>query len=311
MARHNRICVRGALHHCYQKTKDGFVIFYSASDYLVYFTLLCVIAPRYNVKIIAVALMPDHIHFSIIAPSWYELWRFMQTLQSMFAKENNITCHRKGPLFKSPFGSAPKTSDKKVRSNIAYVANNPVERYLATYAEKYRWTFLAYAESDNPFSRPIVKSKATKNLKKAIAIVDASHKVQLHLKYQTLSRLFGPLDYNESNQLTDYIISKYSIIDHQTAISYYGSYEKMITAIHSNTGDEHDIKENRAVQHDDVYSKMSKLLLQTYQLKDIHDILGYNADKKLELYRFLSQSTDTPSFQIAKYLRLQNPTASN
>lgn len=308
MARHNRICVKGALHHCYQKTKDGYVIFYTVSDYLVYFTLLCVIAPRYNIRIVAVSLMPDHIHFSVIAPSWYELWRFMQNLQSMFAKENNIACHRKGQLFKSPFGSAPKTSDKRVRTNIAYVANNPVERYLAKYAENYRWTFLAYAVSDNPFSKPIVKSKASKGLKKAIAIVDTNHASQLHLRYQTLSKLFESLDKTECNQLTDYIIAKYSIIDYQAAISYFGSYDKMLTAIHSNTGDEHDIKEDKSVQHDDVYSRMTKLLIDTYHFKDIHFMLGLNVDKKIQLFNFLSTHTDATSFQIAKYLRIEIPT---
>ena len=255
--------------------------------------------------------MPDHIHFSVIAPTWYELWRFMQNLQSMFAKEHNITCHRKGSLFKSPFGSAPKTSDKKVRTNINYVANNPVERCLTDRAENYRWTFLAYAVSNHPFSQAIVKSKASKELKRAMAIVDSSHATQLHLKHQTLSKMFEPLDKKECNQLTDYIIAKYSVIEYQTAIHYYGSYDTMLTAIHSNTGEEHDIhdiKEDKTKQNDNVYSKMTKLLIETYHFKDIHDMLGLTLKKKHELFRFLSNNTDTPSYQIAKYLRIKKPT---
>lgn len=204
--RHNRICVTDALNHCYQKTKDGIVLFYSVCDYLVFFTLLCTVALRYDVKIIALALMPDHLHESIFAKSRYELWRFMQTLLSMFAKEHNVTCHRKGALFKSPFGSAPKTSDKKIRTNIAYVANNPVERHLSQSAESYRWTFLAYANSDHPFSKPIVKSRASKKFKQAIAIVDSNCAENMHLKYSVLKTMFSGLNKEECNQLTDYII---------------------------------------------------------------------------------------------------------
>ena len=32
----------GVLIHCYQNTFEGYLLFYTISDYLVYFTILCV-----------------------------------------------------------------------------------------------------------------------------------------------------------------------------------------------------------------------------------------------------------------------------
>ena len=267
------------------------------------------IAPQYDVVILAVACMPDHLHESIKAQSRYVLWRFMQQLLSMFAKEHNVTCHRKGALFKSPFGSAPKTSDKKIRTNLAYVANNPVERHLAKNAEEYRWTFLAYANSSHPFSKPISKKRASRELKEALALVDLYHSENKHLKYSVLQTMFAGLNKEESEQLTDYIISKYSVIDFHAAISYYGSYEKMLTALHSNTGSEYDIKETFNGKRDDVYSKMCSLLMGTGRFKDIHDVLGLKADEKLKLFNYLLGKTEASPKQIANYLQVEIKTA--
>ena len=305
MGRHNRYCVCGALNHCYQRTKDGIVLFYSVSDFLVFFTLLCTLATRYGVQILALTIMPDHIHESVIAQSRYILWRFMQTLLSKFAKEHNVTCHRNGALFKSPFGSAPKTTDKKVRTNLAYVANNPVERHLAQFAEEYRWTFLAYAKGNNPFSKPISMKRASKELKKALSLVDSYYAESKHLKYPVLKTMFARLNNEESNQLTDYIISKYSVIDYQAAINSYGSYEKMLMAFHSNTGSEYDIKESFNGKRDDVYHKMTSILMATGRFKDIHDVLGLKAEEKIKLFNYLNGKTEATPKQIANYLQVE------
>ena len=116
--------------------------------------------------------------------------------------------------------------------------------------------------------------------------------------------MFGRLSKEECNQLTDYIIAKYSIIDYQTAISFYGSYEKMITAIHSNTGSEYEIKERNTGKRDDVYSKITSILMNTGRFKDIHDVLSLNAEKKIELFSYLLGKTEATPHQIAKYLRV-------
>lgn len=50
---------KGALNHVYQRTLNGFLIFYSVSDFLVYFTILCVVASKYHVRILMVSLMPS------------------------------------------------------------------------------------------------------------------------------------------------------------------------------------------------------------------------------------------------------------
>ena len=150
--------------------------------------------------------------------------------------------------------------------------------------------------------------RSSKGLKKALALVDSYYAESKHLKYQVLQRLFTRLNNEESNQLTDYIISKYSVIDYKAAINYYGSYEKMLMAFHSNTGSEYDIKESFNGKRDDVYQKMTSLIMATGRIKDIHDILGRNAEEKIKLFNYLNGKTEAMPIQIAKYLQMDAKT---
>ena len=72
----------GILNHCYQRTVGGIPLFYSVSDFLVYFTIVCTTAPKYDVKILALCLMPDHVHQSIMAATRKELVGFIQEVSS-------------------------------------------------------------------------------------------------------------------------------------------------------------------------------------------------------------------------------------
>ncbi len=304
--RHNRVSYRGILNHCYQNTIDGKLIFYTESDFLVYFTVFCTIVPKYRVKILGLCLMYDHVHKSMIAESTKDLYACSQNVTSVFVKEHNITLGRKGSLFRKPFGSVPKYGDKKARSNLIYVANNPVERKMVERAEQYRWNFLAYAVSDHPFSEPVSTHTASKYLLWAIKTADKKHENGEYLTNPLLQTMFKHLKPKEKEQLIDHIINRYNIIDYSAAIRFWGSYEKMLAAIHATTGDEHDLNEIFVGKNDNVYPQMTSILLLTNRAKDIHRIIGLTADEKISLFNYLQGKTSAQPKQIAKYLHFSS-----
>lgn len=300
----NRKCLHGILNHCYQRTRNGFLIFYNLYDYLLFYTLFSVVAPRFDVIVLKLSLMPDHYHMGAIAPSRVTLFRFIQELVSLFSRENNQQRGKKGPFFESPFGSVPKRGEKKVRSTFIYLDNNPVERHLCRMAEEYRWNFLAYSDSDHPYSTPINLKKASAPLRRALKRVKEYHKNGWYLRYDILRQLFTPLRFEEKEQLTDFIISTYSILDHKTVIQYFGSYENMLTAVHSTTGSEYDLKERFVGRSDAVYEEMTRILMDTGHFGDIHEILSLPDEEKWTLFKFLSEKTNAMPDQIAKYLQI-------
>lgn len=301
-----RTVIKGVPNHCYQNTIGGFLLFYTISDYLVYFTLFCLAAVKCGIRVITLCLMPDHVHFTAIAEESKNLSDLAYHTHRQYAVEFNELCGTHGSLFNSPFGSAPKIGDKKVRSNIIYVYNNPSERHLVTQAEQYRWNFLPYIKSNHPFSEPILLRFASSSLRRCLKTVDSFHNNGKHLNHTVLKRMFDSLDKRESEQLTDYVICKYSIIEHEEAIRYFGDYDKMITAVHSTTGSEYDIQESFTGQRDDCYARLTNILIKKEGFKDIHDILSLKDEDKAILYSRLIGKTTATTRQLKKYLHMRD-----
>lgn len=303
MVRRKRAFKREILQHSYQRTADGYLLFYNVSDYLVFFTLFCVIARKYNITVLSVCQMPDHIHHATCPDRSGQLSAFVGEYTRRFSRESNEICHREGPLFESPFGSAVKNGDKKGRSTLLYIGNNPVERRICKSAVSYRWNYLAYYKNTHPFSEELIVRKATPSLRRAVKEVVINYKSGLHLKYNQLQRMFRPLDNRERQQLTDYIISTYNVIDYEEAIRFFGSYEDMIAAMDADTGSEYDINEVFFGKNDSHYAKMSAIVSRLYP--DVHDALAASPDERFELLQLLMRQTRAEPGQIAKFLRMR------
>ena len=294
--------------HCYQRSVNNQVIFYSISDFLLFFTVFCTAARRYPIVVLKLVLMYDHLHHSTLAPSTDVLSAFIRDYTSIFVREYNPVCHRKGALFQMPYGSAPKFGDKKIRSNLIYLDNNPVERKLSKFAEDYQWNFLAYGNDDYPFSTKILLRKASMPLRRALKRVKSIHKSGHYLTYTVLQNLFKSLPYDyERRQLTDFIINLYSVIDHEAAIRFFGSYQNEVLAAHSTTGSEYDINEVFIGKSDACYNQMSAILRKEGQFDDIHDVLTLPLEEKMRWFQVLCRKTHATKEQIAGFLHMPPP----
>ena len=292
-------------YHCYQRPKDRGVIFYTVSDHLLYFTIFCTVVKKYKVTALKLVQMPDHLHHSMIENAPGQLGLCLDHITSLFVREYNMVHGRKGPMFDTPFGRASKKTDKAIRTNLTYLNNNPVERQLVSRAEDYRWNYLAYAATANPFSEKIVLRKASMPLRKALKMVQIQHKKGRYLKGAMLRSMFDSLpSKKECDQLTDYIISTYSVINHNLASGFFESYENELITAHANTGNEHDIKEQFMGRSDTCYNKMTAALVKAGTVKDIHEIYTMTEEEKWEAFRYLKAYTGAPAKQIAAFLHI-------
>ena len=299
------------LTHCYQRSADDGVLFYTYADRLVYFTLYCIMARKHGIHVLSLCQMPDHVHDSVRAKRKADLGNFKREVNTFFSKQWNERCHTKGSVLHSRYGWAQKFGDKKGRSNLVYVGNNPVERTLVEKAEEYRWNYLAYATSDHPFSKKLVIRDARWPLQKAVKEVKAQFKAGKPLNYAQLQRLFKPLTREEGQQLTDFIIVTYNCIDYDGAIRFFDSPDDMIMSMHATTGSEHDINEVFIGKSDVPYARMTSILLKNHFVEDIHDIPSMTIDEKYNLLLQLQPQTDALSEQIAQFLHMPLKKASN
>lgn len=292
------------VHHIYQRTKNRFNIFYDLEDYLVYYTIFSIAARQYGVIVLGLCLMFDHIHMLIKTDARIRMSEFVRQVTCMFAREQNNDVGRKGSLFQARFGSAPKRGMKLLRTAIAYLFNNPVEKKLCSRAEEYRWNFLAYALSPHPFSDPLISGHISRSLKRAIKEVDLAESEDRHLRYAQLKRLLSKLEERERMQLVDHIISIYKPFDYEAIIACYGSYEDMLTAINSNTGSEYDIKEERYRFSDIEYIRMGDILRDTEGLKDLRKVTGFEIEEKMRLFQVLRKHLSCDNLPITKFLHI-------
>ncbi len=293
------------LHHCYQRSADGGVLFYDFCDHLVYFTLYCVLAREYEITVLASCHMADHIHDALITSRKENLVSFKKSLNARFAKQYNAIGKTQGAVFESPFGSAPKYGAKSARTNLIYIWNNPVERQLVRLAEEYRWNFLAYAFTPHPFSKAIVIRRASKAMRTAVNIVKSEHKAGRPMSYTLIKNLTRPLSPEETEQFIDLVISTYNVIDYKQVSRFFDSFGEALLATHSTTGSEYDLNEVFVGRSDRPYAEMTRILLEAGVIKDIHEILSLDSNDSSRLFNLLRRRTNFMGEQIAKFLHLR------
>ena len=124
------------------------------------------------------------------------------------------------------------------------------------------------------------------------------------MHYTQLDLWMKDLNSDEVQQLADYIISTWNVIDYVGAISYYGNYDAMIRSFHDNTGSEYDIREDRDNYSDAVYADCTRILMGEKLISSVREIPGLSFLRKMDFYKLLSARTAAKPLQLNKYLHL-------
>ena len=297
----------GVVNHVYQRTLNRFNIFYDTADYLVYFTIFCTFARQTEITIWGLCLMIDHIHALIQSADLKALSEFISRTTSVFVREYNKSRGRTGSLFEERYGSAPKMDKKRLISSIIYLGNNPVERRICSRAEEYRWNFIAYLRSTNPFSDKATTRSTSTKLAKSMRIVHHYRKHERYLDHAIIDKIFDGLTLAEQEQLIDYIITKYNAIDYSQMLKHFNTYEQVVTAMHSTTGSEYDMKEDKDQFSDANYQNFIKYL-KSNGIENIRTVQMLRAEQKISLARLLQHRLGAQTKQIYKFLHIGTTT---
>ena len=289
--------------HIYIRGVRKQVLFFDTIDRLVYYTRYAVTVKKKNVKTLALTIMYDHLHGLCIFEETTEMSDVIRDHLSCFAREYNSDAERTGPLFECAFGSAPKESVKKTRSAIIYIGNNQVEKGLCEKAEDCRWSFVAYLNSDHPYSEIMDRNHISDKLRLAISCIDSRCKANIPLSYHALRSFYSGLNEQETEQLTDYIVVSYYPVDRQAVLSYFdGDYNTFLTALHSTTGNDYDIREDYSVNSHQKIAHMIKLCASSSFKDNIKRIQTVKIDRKGVIAAILQERTGASLYEIRKFL---------
>ena len=298
-----RKILSGACMHIYQRSINGFNIFYEEEDYILFYTILAVTARKYNIVMLEFCMMINHVHI-LLADCNRFICSFMRDIFSIYACEFNQSCGRSGQLFHKSFGSAIKKDDKRIRNTIIYIGNNPVEKGMCTFAEEHKWGFLAYIGNRHPFSEEIPVRYCSEKLRQAYNEVKQNVALNKIMHYGQIRRLYKGLSEKEKAMLTDYIISSYYPFDDQSLIEYFGNAEKMMTAIHSSTGAEYEIKEAYDHETDTIYERFISIIKEKCKYTSVKRVITLPLDEKMRLADILQKHTGASTRQICRFLHI-------
>lgn len=297
--------VAGECSHVYQRTVDGVVLFHDREDFLMFYMIVSVTAKKRGVRLLMMCLMIDHVHLLLETDTLEQMADFVRDYSSVFAKEYNDSIGRHGKLFVKSYGSAPKNGDKRTRSAIVYIGNNPVEKMLCHKAEEYRWNFLKYIEDKSAFSNKLPVRNYSRSLGRSVKIVDAAAKAGCYLNYVRLYYIFSKLSEREKEILTDHLIMAYYPFDIDRLMEYYNDYEQMLSAMHSTSGSEYDIKEIRHPGSDRIYDDMITYVKGSLGVKYARSLTMLPNAGKLELADALKVHTGASLYEISKFLHMK------
>lgn len=304
-AKKRKVIPGGVAVHVFQRANRGFVVFYTTKDSLVFFTILCILSVRHKVRVLGLCIMHNHIHILLEDVTSVKVADFMRDLGSWFTKVYNRRHGLSGNL-SGAYGVSVKDGGKAIRTALAYVNNNPVEGRMCLRAEEWRWNFIAYAGSEHPYSEKTVTSRATAGMRRAIKKVEYFRAAQRPLLYERLDELLDSLNVKEKRQLVDFIVRKYSCVDYGRAVSFYGSYEKMVEAFSFNTGSEYDIDEPFDHSSGQAYGKMARYLAADKRFNDIGDIFRGPLEVRFDyFYELVSRCLVSPAY-AKKFLHIRD-----
>ena len=306
MKRKQKNFVPGVPTHIYQKGYDGQVLFYCVRDRLLYLSIFFSEARARGVRVLAIALMFNHIHATITMGSEREMAAFNQAVERRYAVAFNQAAGVSGPVFMNAFGWAQKRSDADVRSNLCYLANNPVKKKLCKRGIEDRWTLLAYGAKRYPFSESLALRKASRRMRRSVALAKGVIAKGQILNYTLLDRIFAELDQKESRQMVDFLIQQISTVDYQGAARYFGGFDKMVAAFDVTTGSEYDISEEFVPEPDRAYLEMAQVVGQEgYDLVK-KTFLSAEPEEILRLTRLFRIKTSASERQIRRFLHLND-----
>ncbi len=136
MARRPRVFAPGLLYHVIVRGNQRRLTFRSDQDYNAYLERLEKYHAKFQIRIFAYCLMPNHVHLLLETGST-PLGKFMQGLQQSYTQYFNRRYRKVGHLFQGRYKAIICDKDKYLLALVRYIHLNPVRAGLAKRPEGY------------------------------------------------------------------------------------------------------------------------------------------------------------------------------
>ena len=140
MPRLPRSYIKTSYFHVITQGINKSYIFDKAEDVKYYIKIMYKLMEKQKIKIIAYCIMNNHAHMLLETEDIKELSKYMQRLNTNYAKYYNTKYNRVGYVFRDRFKSEGIYSEDHLYNCIRYIYNNPVKAGICNKESEYPYS---------------------------------------------------------------------------------------------------------------------------------------------------------------------------
>lgn len=140
----------GEVYHIYQRGNYRQQVFFTEVQLITYLQRFSLLAKRYSIRVHALCLMSNHVHFLLETTRTDGISRFMQQLQAYHSRWIHGTQQRDGHLWKNRFGVKRIKSPRHYRTAMLYVERNPLAAGFVRQPHEYAYSTAAAHVANSP-----------------------------------------------------------------------------------------------------------------------------------------------------------------
>jgi putative transposase len=152
MPRTARASIGGMCYHVINRGNARAPLFHDSSDYQAFVRLISQACTRLPLEVLAVCLMPNHVHLVLQPYGDGDLGRWMQWLLTSHVRRYHRRYGSSGHVWQGRFKAFPIQHDAHLLQVIRYVERNALRANLVVRAEDWRWGSLAWRCAGHPAS---------------------------------------------------------------------------------------------------------------------------------------------------------------
>ena len=152
MPRTARASIGGMCYHVINRGNARAPLFHDSSDYQAFVRLISQACTRLPLEVLAVCLMPNHVHLVLQPYGDGDLGRWMQWLLTSHVRRYHRRYGSSGHVWQGRFKAFPIQDDTHLLQVIRYVERNALRANLVVRAEDWRWGSLAWRCAGHPAS---------------------------------------------------------------------------------------------------------------------------------------------------------------
>lgn len=141
MPRKPRVDVGGYVQHVINRSNERMKIFHTEADYREFEALLEEVCERYDMRLIAYALMPNHWHLVLFPKNDGDVGKMMHWLTTTHSARVRVRTKSigNGHVYQGRYKSFLVETDNYLLALVKYVERNPVRAKLVQHAEGWKW----------------------------------------------------------------------------------------------------------------------------------------------------------------------------